>query len=226
MNEELLKKVEELDKEYFGTRSLNQLISALLAQVQSIKKEPTTVNTRKQVGDILFIIVSLARNMKWDLEELLREVVQKVENRRTDRHYYEAHITVDPVFDDHLKRFEQIAKLHGFRVATLLMQKRKEATPERSVNDSFCTGRSISYSDIKDRMLTLLDALREDGFRVWRYKIESTLLDSRYDDSEFHLDTREIPEKEKTPTAPAAGALSGRKHKVGGRAHASSGAAH
>ncbi len=225
MNEELLKKVEELDKEYFGARSLNQFMSALLAQIHSIKKEPTTVNTRKQVGDILFIIVSLARNMKWDLEELLREVVEKVENRRTDRHYYEAHVTVDPVFDDRLKRFEQIAKLHGFRVANLLMQKRKVDTPERSVNDSFCTGRSISYSDIKDRMLALLEALREDGFRVWRYKIESTLLDSRYDDAEFQLDHREIPEKEKSPTAPALGALAGRKHKAGARTHMTSGTA-
>lgn len=219
MNEELLKKVEELDKEYFGARTLEQFMSALLAQIESIKKEPTTVNTRKQVGDILFITVSLARNMKWGLEELLQEVVRKVENRRADRHYYEAHVTIDPVFDDRLKQFETIARAHGFRVATLLMQKRKEATPERGVNDSFCTGRSISYSDIKDRMLALLTALREDGFRVWRYKIESTLLDSRYDDGAFQLDQREIPEKEMKPQAPASGALSGRKHKAGGRTH-------
>ncbi len=220
MNEELLKKVEELDKEYFGARTLEQFMSALVAQIESIKKEPTTVNTRKQVGDILFITVSLARNMKWELEELLQEVVRKVENRRADRHYYEAHVTVDPVFDDRLKRFEVIARAHGFRVATLLMQKRKEATPERGVNDSFCTGRSISYSDIKDRMLALLTALREDGFRVWRYKIESTLLDSRYDDGAFQLDQREIPEKEMKPQAPASGALSGRKHKAGTRTNA------
>ncbi len=217
MNEELLKKVEELDKEYFGARTLDQFMSALMAQIQSIKKEPTTVNTRKQVGDLLFIIVSLARNMKWDLGELLQEVVHKVENRRADRHYYEAHVTIDPVFDDRLKQFDAIARAHGFRVATLLMQKRKEATPERGVNDSFCTGRSISYSDIKDRMIALLTALRDEGFRVWRYKIESTLLDSRYDDAEFQLDHREIPDKEMKPSAPATGALPGRKHKAGDR---------
>lgn len=211
MNEELLKKVEELDKEYFGPRSLTQLVSALFAQVVSMKKEPTTVNVRKQVGDLLFVIVALARNMKWNIEELLAEVVLRLENRRADRHYYEAHITIEPVFDDRHKQFEQLSKQYGFRVATLLMQKRKDDTPERSAKDAFSTGRSISYSDIKDRMLLLLEELRKNGFKVWRYKIESTLLDSRYDDAEFHLDYRELPEQEKAPRAPASGALSGRK---------------
>ena len=212
MNEELLKKVESLDKEYFGLRSLSQLTSALLAQVMSMKKEPTTVNARKQTGDMLFIIVALARNMKWDVAELLSEVVQKIENRRADRHYYEAHVTVEPIFDEELIKFEATARIHGFRVATLLMKKRKTDSPERSANDSFCTGRSISYSDIKDRMLSLLEDLKSEGFEVWRYKIESTLLDSRYDDSEFELDQRELPQKEKLPPAPADGALAGKKH--------------
>ena len=63
MKEKLLKKVEKLDKEYFGNRSLERLISALVAQAESMKKEPTVANVRKQAGDILFVIVALARNM-------------------------------------------------------------------------------------------------------------------------------------------------------------------
>jgi len=55
-----------------------------------------------------------------------------------------------------------------------------------------------------------VDRLAKEGFKVWRYKIESTLLDSRYDDSKRPLNKAELPEKEANPKPPADGALSGR----------------
>ena len=211
MKESLLREVEALDKEYFGPRALPRLISALVAQVMSMKKEPTYANTRKQLGDALFVIVSIARNLNWDLDELLEEVIIKVKNRKECRHYYEAHVTIEPVFDERHKAFTIVCKRYQFHVATLLMQKQKTATPTRSGNDAFCTGRSISYSDIKDRMFELVGALKDAGFDVHRYKIESTLLDSRYDDAEFPLSEATLPDKERLPRAPAEGALSGKK---------------
>lgn len=211
MKETLLKEVEKLDKEYFGTRPLPRLIAALSAQVDSMAKEPTSVNVRKQTGDALFVIVSIARNMGWDLDELLDEVIVKVKNRKESRHYYEAHVTIEPVFGKRLEEFKRICSTFQFHVATLLMQKRKTATPARSTNDAFCTGRSISRSDIEDRMFGLVRALKNAGFEVWRWKTESTLTDSRYDDSLFPLHKEKLPEKERNPRAPAAGALSGRK---------------
>jgi len=96
--------------------------------------------------------------------------------------YYESHITVEPVFDDRLELFREICKAFGFKVADLLMQKRKVDTPERSVYDTFCTGRHRDYKEIYHRMRGLIATLQRNGYEVWRYKIEDAILDSRYDD--------------------------------------------
>lgn len=211
MWDELLERVSTLDRECFGDRELVQLLSALDHQIDSIRKEPVEVNVRKQLGDILFILAAIARNKNWQLDELLEEAVVKLENRRAARHYYEAHVTIEPVFGEDDMVFRKIAKAYKFHVATLLLQKRKEETPTMSKNDAFCTGRSVSYSDIEDRMLALVRALTNAGFLVHRYKIESTLLDSRHDDSIFPLSIEKLPEKERNPRAPAEGALAGRR---------------
>ena len=141
---------------------------------------------------------------------MLEERVDALEQRREERHYYEAHVTVEPVFGERLERMKVIAKEFGFRVATLLMQKRPEDTPERSKNDTFCTGRSIARSDLEDRMVGMMTKLREEGFALWRHKIESTISDSNYDDSLFPLEREKVPEKYRNPRAPAEGALPGR----------------
>lgn len=101
--------------------------------------------------------------------------------------YYESHITVEPIFDERLDRFKALCKQQGFRVADLLMQKRKEDTPERSRFDTFCTGRDPTYWDLHYRMVALLGFLKQEGFKVWRYKIEHAILDSREDDSIFPI---------------------------------------
>ncbi len=211
MRPDLLEKVATLDREYFGKRSLPRLISALAAQVKSMEKEPTASNVHKQAGDALFVLVSMARNMGWDCDELLADVITKVEKRRDNRHYYEAHITTEPVFEERREAFVAICKKHDFHVAELLMQRKRKDTPNRSSKDAFCTGRSISYSDLEDRMRGLIDELKTCQFAVWRYKIESTLLDSRHDDSLIPLDRHTLPDRERSPRAPARGALAGRK---------------
>lgn len=116
--------------------------------------------------------------------------------------YFESHVTVEPVFDDRLALFEKVSRQHGFRVATLLLQRRKTDTPERSKNDAFCTGRSLTYQELHDRTLSIVRDLTELGIQVWRYKIEFTLLDSRYDDTALPLDRANLPEKERNPRPP------------------------
>lgn len=93
--------------------------------------------------------------------------------------YFEAHVTVEPVSDHRFKEFEALCKPHQFRVAELFMRKRKDGNLLRSPYDSFCTGRSGNYSDLYTRMQQVVKACQEAGIKVWRYKIENTLLDVR-----------------------------------------------
>lgn len=56
--------------------------------------------------------------------------------------YYEAHVTIEPVFDDRLEELVRIANANHFRVADLLMKKRKDATAVRSDCDTRSRTRS------------------------------------------------------------------------------------
>lgn len=94
------------------------------------------------------------------------------------RLYYECHITIEPVFGERLALFTDIAGLHDFRVAKLLMQK----TLDPSQKDSFCTGRSRDLVELTARMRGLISDLKRGRFQVWRYKIEDTIIDSKIDD--------------------------------------------
>lgn len=88
--------------------------------------------------------------------------------------YFEAHITIDPVFDDKLIQFSEASAGSGFRVAKLLMQK-----GEPSKLDSFCTGKGKDGEELLERTMTLVKRLSKSGFNVRRYKIEAVVLDVR-----------------------------------------------
>jgi hypothetical protein len=105
-------------------------------------------------------------------------------NKRKDTAelYFECHITIQPVFEEDYEIVRTIAAKHGFRIAELLMKKRKEDSAERSMYDTFITSHSRSLSDMKYRMLTCCKELQVHQFKVWRYKIEDTVLDSKKDD--------------------------------------------
>ena len=96
--------------------------------------------------------------------------------------YYECHITIEPVFDDRLDKLTEIVKEFGFKPANLLMQKRKEDTPERSKYDTFCTGHGKIYVELANRMLDCIEELKKHEYKVWRYKIEDTICDSKHED--------------------------------------------
>lgn len=97
--------------------------------------------------------------------------------------YYESHITIEPVFGDDLVRLTSLCDQFGFRIAELLMQKRREDTPERSKYDTFCSSRSVDLNVLRERMFGLVECCKSSGFKVWRYKIEDVILDSKVDDS-------------------------------------------
>jgi hypothetical protein len=94
--------------------------------------------------------------------------------------YLEAHVTIEPVFGQRREQAAEIAKQFKFRLAELLMKKERDATEERSDKDTFMTGHSKSKRDIINRTAALCRALKQNGFKVWRYKIEDTLVDSKY----------------------------------------------
>jgi hypothetical protein len=91
--------------------------------------------------------------------------------------YYESHVTVEPVFGERLANFALICARYGFQAASLLLQKNRAATPERSDKDAFCTGRSDNRKALHKRMDSLVLDLQACGFQVWRYKIEAALID-------------------------------------------------
>ena len=96
--------------------------------------------------------------------------------------YYECHVTVEPVFDEQLANLKTIARSFGFRVASLLMQKRAEDSPERSKYDTFMTATAKNYENLQESMIQLIKALQVARYTVWRYKIVDTVIDSRIED--------------------------------------------
>lgn len=98
------------------------------------------------------------------------------------RCYYEAHVTIAPVFDEVREGAAVTAQQYGFKLAKLLMQKRAVDAPERSKFDTFMTSHDRNLEDITKRTQDLVSALKAAGFSVWRYKIEDILVDSRLAD--------------------------------------------
>ena len=93
--------------------------------------------------------------------------------------YFECHITIEPVFDERLEIYKKICEKYNFKVADLLMQKRKTDSPERSIKDSFCTGRAKEYDSLFEKMNLLVEDLKNNNFKVWRMKIEAILFDQK-----------------------------------------------
>jgi len=97
-------------------------------------------------------------------------------------HYYECHVTVEPcVEEERLLLLKKVCKGHQFRVADLLLVKRKVETAARSNKDSFCTTRASTLSETQRRLNALVEILNNNGFKVWRAKIEAVIYDEKFD---------------------------------------------
>lgn len=93
---------------------------------------------------------------------------------------YESHITIEPVFGERFDQFYNICSVYKFKPAELLLQKQRDITPERSNKDSFCTGHSKDFDDLKLKTECLVYDLKHAEFEVWRYKIEGIVLDHHF----------------------------------------------
>ena len=98
----------------------------------------------------------------------------------TTQLYFECHLTFEPIMDEsRLAQLKEIAAAFKFRVATLIMVKGERPNDR----DSFMTTRSDSFIDIENRMVECIRVLRSYNYRLIRYKIENTLLDSKFSDT-------------------------------------------
>lgn len=95
-------------------------------------------------------------------------------DRYTTEHYFEAHVTIDPVFDDELDAVKFLAGGYEFRVADLL--KRNSQPSEK---DTFASARSNDFHRLNAQTVQFVQTLKEYGFGVRRYKIENILVDVR-----------------------------------------------
>lgn len=100
---------------------------------------------------------------------------------------FEAHITIEPVFDERLEQLKALVNPHRFRVAELLMKKRVQDEPEVSRHDTFMTAHGGEYSEIRDRVISCARAVSAAGYKVIRYKIEAIMIDSRFDDDTLEI---------------------------------------
>jgi hypothetical protein len=92
--------------------------------------------------------------------------------------YYEVHVTIDPPKQEDVDHLQQIANKHGFRMAKLF----KLADGSPNEKDAFFTYRSHvneSFEQVKSRMIHFASELEYELFKVQRYKIEDTLLDTK-----------------------------------------------
>ena len=130
-------------------------------------------------------VIHQAEDYRWygySVREAFIAGAEWQEKRDESKLYYEAHITIEPVFDEAREYVRVVAEANKFKLADLLMKKRSEDTEERSSKDTFMTGHSKSLLDIETRTRDTIRELQEAGFKVWRYKIEDTILDSRTKD--------------------------------------------
>ncbi len=111
--------------------------------------------------------------------------------------YFEAHITIEPVLDGRIEVVKSLGAIYGFKVADLLMRKREQDTEERSKNDTFMTGHGKSLTNMTFRVRRMVELLTLHGFKVWRYKIEDTVMDSRTEDVlGLITESKPVPEPE------------------------------
>jgi hypothetical protein len=92
--------------------------------------------------------------------------------------YYEIHVTLAPDFD-RLEEVKFLGKKHSFHMGKLLLMKKED---QLSHKDMFLTGRSHGYYEACKMTQELITDLQFAGFKILRYKIEDTVLDSKIHD--------------------------------------------
>ena len=99
-----------------------------------------------------------------------------------DSLYHEIHVTLE--WNDFLACdidfIRNEAKNHGFHMGDLLLMKKED---QRSHKDAFFTSRAKTYDDAVTLTKSFCALLKRYGHKVIRYKIEDTVLDSKFEDT-------------------------------------------
>jgi hypothetical protein len=95
--------------------------------------------------------------------------------------YYEVHVTLDPISEQRVKVLRSVADAFGYRIAKLIMRK-EGGRDVPHTDDMFLTTRGVEYGEVVDNMVSFIRALGASNFKVRRYKIEDTLIDSAQQD--------------------------------------------
>ena len=94
--------------------------------------------------------------------------------------YYECHVTVEPIeFEEPRALFDTICREFKFWTSEWILKK--------DGYHFFATSRSTGLAEMQHRMIALMEALISNGFKIWRYKIEDTVVDSKIDSGVFPL---------------------------------------
>lgn len=110
--------------------------------------------------------------------------------------YYEIHVTIEFPGEEHIETLREFCKPYEFHMGDLLLMKNED---EKSHKDLFFTAREelptggtivtqeahkyTKYTRAKIRTELFCRALKIMGYKVIRYKIEETLIDSKYNDA-------------------------------------------
>lgn len=89
--------------------------------------------------------------------------------------YLEAHVTIEPIPEVNRPYVSRLIEPYGFKLAHLIMLKGN--TP--SQRDTFMTTHGKEVGELAQRTRNLVTTLKEYGVKVWRYKIETCVIDSR-----------------------------------------------
>src|SRR6478736_199900 len=93
------------------------------------------------------------------------------------RLYYEAHINFPHPTEEQAEKVREICSRQMFwKMATFEMHKDQVPT-------GFCTGRNRVKEEIQAEVLQVITEMEAAGIEVLRWKIEDTVLDSKYGDS-------------------------------------------
>lgn len=106
----------------------------------------------------------------------------KIHDKFTKSLYYECHITIDPIFEEERDKLQNLINPYKFKLANLLMQKRKDDLPELSKYDTFMTAHDKTELGMFNNMKEILKVLKLHGYVIRRYKIEKIIIDSRTND--------------------------------------------
>lgn len=92
-------------------------------------------------------------------------------------HYYEAHIELAPINQADMKLLEDDLRELQFDLVDLVAIRREDDL------NLITTYHSTKLPELKEVVRGAVKRLKQWGYTVKRYKIESTVLDSKHDDS-------------------------------------------